>query len=372
MTRQKDAIAFDVLPVAVAAFNRRAIGRVGGWDVIEGFKKERPTNLRGHKARVVRQDGVVHRKRVAMPMRVNQKCRVGQPQASIVRRDLECSSKRSLRVVNARRVVLGKAQRPPRLRVRLVKRDGSLKGLDRICVFAPTKKAGPEHSMRVRVGRSDPRRLFVGRTRFVPPALELPRVADPHARPRIVWKERRRVLEGITRTFVAFGAHLRARQFHPDACVVRILREGLAIVSCRGLERAFVHRATRARERPRGAGGQKEGPENGDQSRLTRTGIEPTMLGMTRDDLLEILKRTPGVKETKKGFDVTDGHELSFYIGGHGQSTLIGEVKHLVAETKHLEATVTDRRTFFIPYESITMCSSRAPRDNAERRTGFA
>lgn len=97
------------------------------------------------------------------------------------------------------------------------------------------------------------------------------------------------------------------------------------------------------------------------------------MLPMTRNQLLDILKRTAGVKETKKGFEVAEGHELSLYVGQIGQSTMINEVRHINAEADHLEATVADRRTMYVTYEAVNMVAARAPRENAsERRTGFA
>lgn len=226
--------------------------------------------------------------------------------------------------------------------------------------------------MRPRIIRRDDRRLLVRGSRFVPPPLKLPCVADSHSRGRVVRPQRGRMLKRLARALVPLGPHLSAGEFHPDVGVAAVVDERLAVVSRGKLKRSLVHRSSCPRQRPSCTPREKRQEWNKKQNGLTRMRIAPTMRSMTRDHLLEILKRTPGVKETKKGFDVTEGHELSFYIGGHGQSTLIGEVKHLIAETAHVEATVTDRRTFFIPYESITMCSARAPRDTAERRTGFA
>ncbi|MBK8168989.1 MAG: hypothetical protein IPK60_01440 [Sandaracinaceae bacterium] len=93
---------------------------------------------------------------------------------------------------------------------------------------------------------------------------------------------------------------------------------------------------------------------------------------MTRTQLIEILKRTTGVKESKKGFDVADGHEIALYVGQIGQSTMISDVRHLSAEAEHLEATLGDRRTMFMPYEIVHMLAARVPRDSTDRRTGFA
>jgi hypothetical protein len=94
---------------------------------------------------------------------------------------------------------------------------------------------------------------------------------------------------------------------------------------------------------------------------------------MTRDLLQSILGRTPSVEETKKAFETKEGHELSFYLGTPGQAIVVGEVKRIVLEAQHVEIGAGDRRTFYVPYESVIGLSAKTPREaDSPRKTGFA
>ena len=99
-----------------------------------------------------------------------------------------------------------------------------------------------------------------------------------------------------------------------------------------------------------------------------------TTFGMTRDLLTAILGRSSSVDESKKAFDTKDGHELSFYLGTSGQAMVVGEIKRVVLEPNHVELSASERRTFFVPYESVISVMAKAPRSETEsaRKTGFA
>lgn len=79
------------------------------------------------------------------------------------------------------------------------------------------------------------------------------------------------------------------------------------------------------------------------------------------------------MEEAKKAFDVKDGHEVSFYLGTPGQAIVVVDVKRVVLEPQHVEIATADRRTFYVPFESVIGLAARAPRDaEAARKTGFA
>src|SRR5262249_31703312 len=150
----------------------------------------------------------------------------------------------------------------------------------------------------------------------------------------------------------ALGGHLGAADRDPARRVGRRLARRFAEVPRRTLEVAFVHRAAAARHRRRRAAREQHA-----EQRQRRRG---TPTPMTKDLLQTILGRSPSVEDRKKAFETKDGHELSFYLGTPGQAMVVSEVKRVVLEAAHVEVGTGDRRTIYVPYESVIGIAAKA------------
>ena len=93
---------------------------------------------------------------------------------------------------------------------------------------------------------------------------------------------------------------------------------------------------------------------------------------MTRDTLVAILARAEGVTATGNQYRAADGHELTLYLGEHGQVTVLRDVASLELLPAFVEIRVREPESaWYVPVEAINALSSRVSKDRSGRRTGF-
>jgi hypothetical protein len=93
---------------------------------------------------------------------------------------------------------------------------------------------------------------------------------------------------------------------------------------------------------------------------------------MTKETLVAILGRTPGVEGKKNKFDVAEGHEVTFYLGRPGQAMQVGGVDQCLLDDVFVELRTREgKAVVFAAYDDITVVAARPPRDGTTRRAGF-
>jgi hypothetical protein len=98
------------------------------------------------------------------------------------------------------------------------------------------------------------------------------------------------------------------------------------------------------------------------------------MGAMTRDTLRRILGRAPGVSTTKGRHDIGKEHHLTFYLGEPGRAMVVGEIAYVVLDEEDFVEAGTHETgtTVYIPYDVIHAVAMRPPKEEADRRAGFA
>lgn len=92
---------------------------------------------------------------------------------------------------------------------------------------------------------------------------------------------------------------------------------------------------------------------------------------MNKDVFVEILKRAPGVEGAKNTYKVKDGFKVSVFLSLEAQSFTVTEVESAILEGEFLELHAKGG-SFFASYAAVVAVSAKAPKEEPERRTGFA
>jgi len=93
---------------------------------------------------------------------------------------------------------------------------------------------------------------------------------------------------------------------------------------------------------------------------------------MTRDVLQTILRSAPGIQADKGVFTAAPEHKLSFYLGTEGRGITVNDVAQVRLEETFVTLTTRENEVVYAEYGGVFALSSRAPKENAPSKAGFA
>jgi hypothetical protein len=248
--------------------------------------------------------------------------------------------------------------------------DRVLERRDRVRRPAPPEQARPQHAPRPRRLGLRGAREAVRRQRLVVVVLELPSVPDQDPRPGARRPQLRDVRERVAGARPPLGGHLGPAERHPRRGLVGIRLRRDPEVARRLLELAAPHRAPAVAHRAGRASREQSDHRRGD--RLTRGAPAPTIGSMTRELLLSILEKAPGVSRAKDGGHVVaPEHRAALYLVTQGHSSRLEDVAAIRVDGELAIVETTDRTVHYLPLAMVQGLSVRAPRETSSGRTGF-
>jgi hypothetical protein len=117
--------------------------------------------------------------------------------------------------------------------------------------------------------------------------------------------------------------------------------------------------------------GRLESPHTGADWPLTESSEARTMRAMTRDLLVEVLGRIPGVEIHDKEFTIADGHHVHFYLGQPGQAMVVRDIENGTLDGAFLTFTTRDKSASFYTEYGAVHAIATVPAKK-EGRAGFA
>lgn len=92
---------------------------------------------------------------------------------------------------------------------------------------------------------------------------------------------------------------------------------------------------------------------------------------MTRETLVEILKRAPSIKGSKNAFEVAEDHEVTFYLAEPGRAMAVPHVRAVDLGETIIELRALDMGHVFTTCEAVFAVAVKPPRSDASKRAGF-
>ncbi len=352
-------------------------------DAAELEQQQPTTSVDRGEARFAKGDRVVHRQRLRVPARVDQQRGLGEPQRAIVAIAAQSFAQGRERCVPVAGPMLGESDDVIALHAGLDRERAAERG-DRERRIAPAQQRRAEESVRVGALRRELAGVPIREQRLVVPTLEL--VAHPEQDPhvRVAGREGQGPLERLPSRPRSLRGELGAPQRDPALRILRLFLGGDPEMRGGGqrvalVERPQPHRTRRARaarEEQRPTEAAREGQIS---TALTHRGGPKTMLPMTRDTLIQILKRVPGARaaeqssKSEPSYEFAESHKIAFYIGQPGRAMLVANVAKCRLDEQYVELETREEESIvFVLYDAIHAVAGRAPKKDADRRAGFA
>jgi len=95
------------------------------------------------------------------------------------------------------------------------------------------------------------------------------------------------------------------------------------------------------------------------------------MRRMSKDVLLQMLPRVPGLTGKGAVFESKAGHQITMYIGSPGRAMAISEVTRIEVREAHVEVTSKSRGTLFCPADEAFSVGDNAETEGRSKRAGF-
>jgi hypothetical protein len=104
---------------------------------------------------------------------------------------------------------------------------------------------------------------------------------------------------------------------------------------------------------------------------LTPRGTTTTMRRMSKDVLLQMLPRVPGLSGKGGVYESKAGHQVTMYIGSPGRAMAVSDVTRIEVREAHVEVTSKSRGTLFCPADEAFSVADNAETEGRSKRAGF-